>query len=267
MKKLLSIVIAFIFLLAAGQVAYGQSYEQQVASIVNQERAKQGLSSLSYNIALAKMAEDKAKDMYNNNYFSHTSPTYGSPFQMMDTYGISYMSAGENIAKGQKTPEEVMNAWMNSSGHRANILNTKYNQIGVGYYNGVWVQEFIQSSSKAPSNPQPQPQPQPSPKPQPAPSYSQYYTVQPGDTLWKIAKANWITLTQMKILNPNMKDYNMLYVGQKIRVRADVYTVKSGDTAWKISQRFSMALWELGGLNPQDKNLNTLYIGQKLYVR
>jgi uncharacterized YkwD family protein len=266
LKKIVSIFISIIFLMSTWQVAYGQSYEQQVASLVNKERTSRGLKALAYNSALAKMAEDKAKDMYNNNYFSHTSPTYGSPFQMMNSYGISYRSAGENIAKGQRTPQEVMNAWMNSSGHRANILNSSYNQIGVGYYNGVWVQEFIQSSM-APSNPQPQPQPQPKPQPSPSPSYSQYYTVKSGDTLWLIAKKNWITLTQIKILNPKMTNYNRLYVGQKVRVRANLYYVKSGDTAWEISQRYGMALWELRGLNPQDTNIATLYIGQKLYVR
>ncbi|MGF7015428.1 uncharacterized protein YkwD [Ornithinibacillus bavariensis] len=91
------------------------------------------------------MAEKKAMDMVNSNYFSHNSPNYGSPFDMMKTFGISYRTAGENIAKGQKSPQEVMNAWMNSSGHRANILNPNFDSIGVGYYNGVWVQEFTGS--------------------------------------------------------------------------------------------------------------------------
>ncbi|EBK2060154.1 hypothetical protein AAL85_25555, partial [Salmonella enterica subsp. enterica serovar Typhi] len=78
-----------------------------------------------------------------NNYFSHTSPTYGSPFDMMKKFGIKFGYAGENIAMGQKTPAEVVNAWMNSEGHRANILNANYNLIGVGYYNGYWAQEFV----------------------------------------------------------------------------------------------------------------------------
>jgi uncharacterized protein YkwD len=89
------------------------------------------------------MALDKAKDMYNKGYFDHNSPTYGSPFDMMKQYGISYRYAGENIAKGQRTPQEVMTAWMNSPGHRANILSANFTTIGVAYYNGVWVQEFI----------------------------------------------------------------------------------------------------------------------------
>ncbi|MEO3944632.1 CAP domain-containing protein [Gorillibacterium sp. CAU 1737] len=118
------------------------AYAKQVASIVNQERAAAGLSPLTFDSALSKMAVDKAKDMIVNNYFSHTSPTYGSPFDMMTRYGIPHSYAGENIAKGQRTPQEVMTAWMNSAGHKANILNANYKKIGVGYYNGAWVQEF-----------------------------------------------------------------------------------------------------------------------------
>lgn len=124
------------------------SYEQQVVNIVNQERAKEGLAPLTLNAKLANVAEVKAEDMRDKNYFSHTSPTYGSPFDMMKQFGITYTAAGENIAKGQKTPQDVMTAWMNSSGHRANIMNSNYTQIGVGYVtdsNGTtyWVQEFI----------------------------------------------------------------------------------------------------------------------------
>ncbi|MNH43142.1 Cysteine-rich secretory protein family protein [compost metagenome] len=78
-----------------------------------------------------------------NNYFSHTSPTYGSPFDMMRSFGVKYSYAGENIASGQRTPQEVMTAWMNSAGHRANILNGNFTKIGVGYVNGEWVQMFI----------------------------------------------------------------------------------------------------------------------------
>jgi uncharacterized YkwD family protein len=120
-------------------------FEDQVAQLVNSERAKNGLKPLTHRADLKSVAEKKAQDMINSNYFSHTSPNYGSPFDMMRTFGISYSSAGENIAKGQTTPQEVMNSWMNSSGHRANILNSSYNCIGVGFYHGAWVQMFIQS--------------------------------------------------------------------------------------------------------------------------
>ncbi|MDD9271214.1 CAP domain-containing protein [Paenibacillus sp. GCM10023248] len=128
------------------QTAPAQSaFASQVVTLVNKERAKAGLGALTSDTALTGMALDKAKDMYNNGYFDHTSPTYGSPFDMMSSYGIRYSYAGENIAKGQQTPEAVMTAWMNSTGHRQNILSPNFNKIGVAYYNGVWVQEFIQN--------------------------------------------------------------------------------------------------------------------------
>ncbi|MCT2195895.1 CAP domain-containing protein [Paenibacillus sp. p3-SID1389] len=118
-------------------------FATEVIQLVNQERAKQGLKPLTGDAELNKMALAKAKDMSDNNYFSHTSPTYGSPFDMMKKFGIQFSYAGENIAMGQKTPAEVVKAWMNSEGHRANILNANYNLIGVGYYNGYWAQEFV----------------------------------------------------------------------------------------------------------------------------
>ncbi|TBL81123.1 CAP domain-containing protein [Paenibacillus thalictri] len=127
----------------SGSVTSTSAFASQVVALVNQERAKSGLKSLASDSALSSMALDKAKDMYTNNYFDHTSPTYGSPFDMMRSYGISYTYAGENIAKGQQSPQEVMNSWMNSAGHRQNILSPNYTKIGVAYYNGEWVQEFI----------------------------------------------------------------------------------------------------------------------------
>ncbi|WP_449602546.1 CAP domain-containing protein [Paenibacillus sp. Marseille-Q9583] len=116
---------------------------QKVLELVNKERTNAGLKPLSLNSELSKMALAKAQDMSDNNYFDHQSPTYGSPFDMMKAFGISYNTAGENIAKGQSSPEEVMNQWMNSPGHRANILNSSFTEIGIGYYNSEWVQEFI----------------------------------------------------------------------------------------------------------------------------
>ncbi|QRG65225.1 CAP domain-containing protein [Brevibacillus choshinensis] len=116
---------------------------KQVANLVNQERAKAGLKPVELDASLNKVAQAKAADMSNNNYFDHTSPTYGSPFDMMKQFGVSYMTAGENIAMGQRTADEVMNQWMNSEGHRQNIMNPSFTKIGVGYVNGYWVQEFI----------------------------------------------------------------------------------------------------------------------------
>jgi uncharacterized YkwD family protein/spore coat assembly protein SafA len=123
----------------------GYTVEQEVINLVNQERAKNGLPALKYDWELARVAEHKSQDMRNKGYFSHTSPTYGSPFDMMKSYGITYKAAGENIAYGQTSAQQVMNSWMNSSGHRANILNPNFTHIGVGYVaNGhYWTQMFI----------------------------------------------------------------------------------------------------------------------------
>ena len=122
-------------------------YEQEVIRLVNEIRVQNGLSALTYNWELSRVARYKSQDMVDNRYFSHTSPTYGTPFQMIRSFGLSYRSAGENIAYGQRTPQAVVNAWMNSSGHRANILNGTFTSIGVGYYvDGAgaahWVQIF-----------------------------------------------------------------------------------------------------------------------------
>lgn len=124
---------------------HSSTFEEQVATLVNKERGKAGLSPLTHRADLKNVAHKKAEDMINSNYFAHNSPNYGSPFQMLKTFGISYQAAGENIAKGQSSPEAVMNSWMNSTGHRDNILNGQYNTIGVGFYNGAWVQIFIKT--------------------------------------------------------------------------------------------------------------------------
>ena len=122
-----------------------QAVEEQVVSLVNKERAKEGLAPLTIDWELARVAKYKSQDMHDKNYFSHTSPTYGSPFDMMKNFGISYKSAGENIAKGQTSAAQVMEAWMNSSGHRANIMDAKFTHIGVGYVKdgNYWTQMFI----------------------------------------------------------------------------------------------------------------------------
>lgn len=125
-----------------------KSIENQVISLTNQERAKNGLKPLTANWELSRVARYKATDMRDKAYFSHTSPTYGDPFTMIKNFGISFTAAGENIAAGQKTPQEVVQSWMNSQGHRANILSTTYTEIGVGYAQGgnygyYWVQQFI----------------------------------------------------------------------------------------------------------------------------
>lgn len=118
---------------------------QQVVDLTNQERAKAGLKALQIDAKLTQSAQAKSQDMKDKNYFSHTSPTYGSPFDQMKSFGVTYRSAAENIAMGQRSAAEVVKAWMESPGHRANIMNPSYTHIGVGlsdsgYY---WTQQFI----------------------------------------------------------------------------------------------------------------------------
>ncbi|WP_102274907.1 CAP domain-containing protein [Cytobacillus massiliigabonensis] len=121
------------------------AYEKKVLDLTNQERAKNGVPALKLDVELSKVARAKSADMKAKGYFDHNSPTYGSPFDMMKQFGITYKSAGENIAMGQRTPEEVVNAWMNSAGHRKNILNASYTHLGVGYVadGNYWTQMFI----------------------------------------------------------------------------------------------------------------------------
>ncbi|WP_162920122.1 S-layer homology domain-containing protein [Paenisporosarcina cavernae] len=115
--------------------------------LVNIERAKEGLNPLKEDGSLSKIAFIKAKDMVENDYFDHVSPTYGQPWDMAKHFNYSYSYFGENIALGQRTPAEVVNDWMNSSGHRANILNPNYTQIGASAYKNsqgriYWVHMF-----------------------------------------------------------------------------------------------------------------------------
>jgi uncharacterized YkwD family protein len=119
--------------------------EARVIELTNAERRRNGMSDLQVDSPLGLVAQEKSSDMRKNNYFSHTSPIYGSPFDMIRDFGVSYSAAGENIAKGQRSAEQVVQAWMDSEGHRANILNGTFTHIGVGYIeNGnYWTQMFI----------------------------------------------------------------------------------------------------------------------------
>lgn len=120
------------------------SYANQVLQLINQERAKAGLSALTTNSTLKAAADVRAQEIVQS--FSHTRPNGSSFSSVLQEHGISYRAAGENIAYGQRTPQEVVTAWMNSPGHRANILNTNFGKVGIGVYqkNGVvyWSQEF-----------------------------------------------------------------------------------------------------------------------------
>lgn len=125
-------------------------FEQEVVRLVNVERANFSYEPLNHNDNLSNIARAKSQDMVDNNYFSHTSPTYGSPFDMMKSFGINYTYAGENIAMGQTTPAAVVKSWMNSEGHRKNILNPNFTDLGVGLAKNnsgtsYWTQMFISS--------------------------------------------------------------------------------------------------------------------------
>lgn len=121
--------------------------EQRMVELVNGERAKAGLPALTVDPELSKVARLKSRDMVDKNYFSHQSPTYGSPFDMMKQFGISYRNAAENIACNQDV-EAAHQALMNSSGHRANILSKDFTHIGIGIVDGgpcgkMFTQQFI----------------------------------------------------------------------------------------------------------------------------
>lgn len=121
--------------------------EEEVFDLINAKRVANGLATLKIDDELQNVARIKAKDMVDNNYFSHNSPIYGSPFDMIKNFGIRYKTAGENIA-GNSSNSGAVNAWMNSEGHRANILNSSFNYTGVGVvkspkYGKVYVQMFM----------------------------------------------------------------------------------------------------------------------------
>lgn len=144
MKKILGVMV---FLLTT--LTFTMNEDQKVIlNLVNKERVSRGLKPMKLNTKLNKLAKIKSDDMHRNSYFSHKSPVYGSPFDLMKKYNVDYMTAGENIAKGQDTPEFVMKSWMNSSGHRKNILNPRFKEMGVSrdeYGNNIWTQMFIGS--------------------------------------------------------------------------------------------------------------------------
>ena len=123
------------------------SDEKEVFDLINKQRTNNGLAALKNDSEVQRVARIKAQDMVDNNYFSHTSPTYGSPFDMLKSFKISYKTAGENIAVNSSNSSAVT-AWMNSSGHKANILNSNFNYTGIGVvsspkYGKMYVQLFI----------------------------------------------------------------------------------------------------------------------------
>ena len=123
------------------------SDEKEVFDLINKQRTNNGLSALKVDNEVQRVARLKAEDMVSNNYFSHNSPIYGSPFDMLKSFKISYNTAGENIAANSSNSGAVT-SWMNSSGHKANILNSSFNYTGIGVvssskYGKIFVQIFV----------------------------------------------------------------------------------------------------------------------------
>jgi len=124
-------------------------FQAEVLALTNEEREAAGCGDLTANDELEQAAQDHAEDMLANNYFDHESQDGTTPFERMTAAGYNWSTAAENIAAGQATPEAVMTSWMNSAGHKANILNCDLTELGVGYaagsgadYGTYWVQDF-----------------------------------------------------------------------------------------------------------------------------
>lgn len=115
--------------------------EIDIFILTNEERLRNGRAPLALDVELSKVARLKSKDMHDNRYFSHDSPKYGSPFEMMSQFGISFGYAGENIAAGYQGAADVTNGWINSPGHHQNMINENFERIGIGFYDGH--QEYV----------------------------------------------------------------------------------------------------------------------------
>lgn len=123
------------------------NWAREVLTLTNNERAKEGKKPLKWDDSLAELGRQHCEDMIDRNFFAHENPDGETPFDRMKKYGISYWSAGENIAAGQYSPEAAVASWMNSSGHRKNIMNPDFEYMGVGVVKGgrygiYWAQEF-----------------------------------------------------------------------------------------------------------------------------
>lgn len=144
MRKIILLIVIF-YVMTATALGFSPEHEE-VLKLVNIEREAEGLKPLVLNRELSDVALEKSRDMEEKGYFEHISPTHGTPFQMMERARINYRRAGENIAKGHRTPQEVVRGWMNSPTHRKNIMDPKFKELGIGVTGkGVrlWTQMFI----------------------------------------------------------------------------------------------------------------------------
>jgi len=119
------------------------AFEQEVLDLTNAERAQYGHPPLQWHPQLAEVARAHSIDMVTRNFFAHNCPSGTNPGNRITQAGISWWTWAENIARGQQTPAQVVASWMNSPGHRANILNPNQTHLGVGFHNNYWTQKFI----------------------------------------------------------------------------------------------------------------------------
>ena len=134
------------------------AFEKEVLDLVNIERSNHGLGLLIWDDKLASVARAHSADMARRNFFDHTSPDGATPVERLNNAGIVYRFYGENCAMGPRTPKKAVDGWMNSPGHRANILNAKHTHLGVGFHKYYWTQVFIEASATAkPPAPTPDP--------------------------------------------------------------------------------------------------------------
>ncbi|MEM4260832.1 MAG: CAP domain-containing protein [Candidatus Woesearchaeota archaeon] len=193
MKKTIIKLIIFIFSLGIFLPIFLETAnasaitETNIFNLTNSQRSKYGMVNLSWNYKLANAARTKAQDMINKDYFSHNTPSGATPWTFILNAGYNYIYAGENLAMNYSVAEDIMNAWMNSGGHRANILGENYKELGVGVVTGEFqgytttmvVQMFGTSATSTynPSTPKatiPSKKSEaPSPAPQPVIDYSQ----------------------------------------------------------------------------------------------
>jgi len=131
-------LIKFISVIKPGILGYSSEITvQKVIDQTNQKRQELGLTLLKYNSLLSESATKKAQDMFANNYWAHTSPKGTTPWDFIKSVNYKYSAAGENLARDFYDTDSLMKAWMNSPTHRDNIVNSKYQEIGIGVVNGV----------------------------------------------------------------------------------------------------------------------------------
>lgn len=135
---IVSILISLILPIFPTQVLASSITESTIFNLTNSERSTYSVAKVSWNYKLANAAKAKAQDMINKDYFSHNTPSGATPWTFITAAGYNYIYAGENLAMNFTAAEDVMVSWMNSGGHRANILSTNFKELGVGVVTGEY---------------------------------------------------------------------------------------------------------------------------------